>query len=327
MGQRIRSSRSILYAESRPSCRDQQLTTRGNKYRLTPLIRMSYTISNVKGLRSKINDKALVMGILNVTPDSFYDGGRYYDRQAAIDRGLNMIAEGADIIDIGGMSTRPGAAPISLAEELARVIPVIEGLREKTTAILSIDTYRAAVARRGLDSGVSIVNDISALRFDAEMASVVAEYNCNLILMHMQGRPQTMQNNPVYQDVVAEIISFLEERIRAATAMGIDREQIIIDPGIGFGKRDIHNFEIIRRLNEFRILDCPILIGLSRKSFIGRRLNLTEEERLEGTIAANAIAIVNGADIIRVHDIQAGRRTADLAVKLRMVDPPKHDRR
>ncbi|MCI2426742.1 dihydropteroate synthase [Candidatus Acetothermia bacterium] len=288
---------------------------------------MSYTISNVKGLRSKINDKALVMGILNVTPDSFYDGGRYYDRQAAIDRGLNMIAEGADIIDIGGMSTRPGAAPISLAEELARVIPVIEGLREKTTAILSIDTYRAAVARRGLDSGVSIVNDISALRFDAEMASVVAEYNCNLILMHMQGRPQTMQNNPVYQDVVAEIISFLEERIRAATAMGIDREQIIIDPGIGFGKRDIHNFEIIRRLNEFRILDCPILIGLSRKSFIGRRLNLTEEERLEGTIAANAIAIVNGADIIRVHDIQAGRRTADLAVKLRMVDPPKHDRR
>ena len=161
-----------------------------------------------------------------------------------------MIAEGADIIDIGGMSTRPGAAPISLAEELARVIPVIEGLREKTTAILSIDTYRAAVARRGLDSGVSIVNDISALRFDAEMASVVAEYNCNLILMHMQGRPQTMQNNPVYQDVVAEIISFLEERIRAATAMGIDREQIIIDPGIGFGKRDIHNFEIIRRLNE-----------------------------------------------------------------------------
>ncbi|MCI2428509.1 dihydropteroate synthase [Candidatus Acetothermia bacterium] len=288
---------------------------------------MSYTISNVKGLRSKINDKALVMGILNVTPDSFYDGGRYYDRQAAIDRGLNMIAEGADIIDIGGMSTRPGAAPISLAEELARVIPVIEGLREKTTAILSIDTYRAAVARRGLDSGVSIVNDISALRFDAEMASVVAEYNCNLILMHMQGRPQTMQNNPVYQDVVAEIISFLEERIRAATAMGIDREQIIIDPGIGFGKRDIHNFEIIRRLNEFRILDCPILIGLSRKSFIGRRLNLTEEERLEGTIAANAIAIANGADIIRVHDIQAGRRTADLAVKLRMVDPPKHDRR
>jgi dihydropteroate synthase len=281
----------------------------------------------VKGLRSKINDKALVMGILNVTPDSFYDGGRYYDRQAAIDRGLNMIAEGADIIDIGGMSTRPGAAPISLAEELARVIPVIEGLREKTTAILSIDTYRAAVARRGLDSGVSIVNDISALRFDAEMASVVAEYNCNLILMHMQGRPQTMQNNPVYQDVVAEIISFLEERIRAATAMGIDREQIIIDPGIGFGKRDIHNFEIIRRLNEFRILDCPILIGLSRKSFIGRRLNLTEEERLEGTIAANAIAIANGADIIRVHDIQAGRRTADLAVKLRMVDPPKHDRR
>ncbi|MCI2424580.1 dihydropteroate synthase [Candidatus Acetothermia bacterium] len=327
MGQRIRSSRSILYAESRPFCRDQQLTTRGNKYRLTPLIRMSYTISNVKGLRSKINDKALVMGILNVTPDSFYDGGRYYDRQAAIDRGLNMIAEGADIIDIGGMSTRPGAAPISLAEELARVIPVIEGLREKTTAILSIDTYRAAVARRGLDSGVSIVNDISALRFDAEMASVVAEYNCNLILMHMQGRPQTMQNNPVYQDVVAEIISFLEERIRAATAMGIDREQIIIDPGIGFGKRDIHNFEIIRRLNEFRILDCPILIGLSRKSFIGRRLNLTEEERLEGTIAANAIAIANGADIIRVHDIQAGRRTADLAVKLRMVDPPKHDRR
>lgn len=260
------------------------------------------------------------MGILNVTPDSFYDGRRYCDLQAAIDYGLNMVAEGADIIDIGGMSTRPGAAPITPAEELKRTIPVIEGLRAKTAVTLSIDTYCAAVARRALTAGVSIVNDISALRFDAEMASVAAEYDCNLILMHMQGRPQTMQNNPVYHDVVADIISFLGERIKAATAMGIDREQIVIDPGIGFGKTDIHNFEIIRRLSELCVLDCPILIGLSRKSFIGRRLNLTEAERLEGTIAANAVAIANGADIIRVHDIQAGRRTADLAVKLRMID-------
>jgi len=216
------------------------------------------------------------------------------------------------------MSTRPGADPISLTEELERTIPVIEGLRGKTTVALSIDTYRAAVARRALAAGVSMINDISALRFDTEMASVAAEYNCSFILMHMKGNPQTMQNNPVYHDVVTEIISFLKERIKVAIAMGINREQIIIDPGIGFGKTDIHNFEIIRRLSEFRILNCPILIGLSRKSFIGRRLNLTEAERLEGTIAANAIAIANGADIIRVHDVRAGRRTADLAVKLRI---------
>ncbi len=269
-------------------------------------------------LRNEVKQRALVMGILNVTPDSFFDGGRYYDLQAAIDHGLRIAEEGADIIDIGGMSTRPGADPISLTEELERTIPVIEGLRGKTTVTLSIDTYRAAVARRALAAGVSMINDISALRFDTEMASVAAEYNCSFILMHMKGNPQTMQNNPVYHDVVTEIISFLKERIKVAIAMGINREQIIIDPGIGFGKTDIHNFEIIRRLSEFRILNCPILIGLSRKSFIGRRLNLTEAERLEGTIAANAIAIANGADIIRVHDVRAGRRTADLAVKLRI---------
>jgi len=262
-------------------------------------------------------DRVLVMGVLNLTPDSFYDGGRYITPQAAVERALAMVDEGADIIDIGGESSRPGARPVGVDEELARVVPVVEALIEKSDVLISVDTTKSAVARAAIAHGARIINDISALRNDANMARVVARSGAYLVLMHMQGNPETMQQNPVYGDVVADIKDFLQERIDAAVSAGIDRKRLIVDPGIGFGKRLPHNLEILRDLARFKDLDLPILVGLSRKSFLGEILDLPTSERLVGTIAANAIAIANGADIIRVHDVKEGRRTADVAFRLR----------
>ncbi len=257
------------------------------------------------------------MGVLNLTPDSFYDGGRYITTQAAVERALQMVEEGADIIDVGGESSRPGARSVSIDEELARVVPVVKGIAAKSDVLISVDTTKSAVAQAAIAHGTRIINDISALRFDPNMAEVVARGGVSLVLMHMQGSPETMQQNPMYTDAVAEIKSFLRERIRAAVAAGIDRSRLIVDPGIGFGKRLPHNLEILRRLSEFKELGVPILVGLSRKSFLGEILDLPTSERLVGTIAANAIAIANGADIIRVHDVKEGRRTANVAVRLR----------
>ena len=262
-------------------------------------------------------ERVLVMGVLNLTPDSFYDGGRYITPQAAVERALAMADEGADIIDIGGESSRPGARSVSIDEELARVVPVVEDLAARSDVLISVDTMKSAVAQAALAHGARIINDISAVRFDPNMAGVVAENGAYLVLMHMQGSPETMQRNPTYKDAVAEIKSFLRERIRAAVSAGIDRSRLIIDPGIGFGKRLPHNLEILRRLSEFKEFGVPILVGLSRKSFLGEILDLPSSERLVGTIAANAIAIANGADIIRVHDVKEGRRTADVAFRLR----------
>jgi len=262
-------------------------------------------------------DRVLVMGVLNLTPDSFYDGGRYITPQVAVKRALSMADEGADIIDIGGESSRPGARSVSIDEELARVVPVVEDLAARSDVLISVDTMKSAVAQAALAHGARIINDISAVRFDPNMAGVVAENGAYLVLMHMQGNPETMQRNPTYKDAVAEIKSFLRERIRAAVSAGIDRSRLIIDPGIGFGKRLPHNLEILRRLSEFKEFGVPILVGLSRKSFLGEILDLPSSERLVGTIAANAIAIANGADIIRVHDVKEGRRTADVAFRLR----------
>lgn len=250
------------------------------------------------------------MGILNVTPDSFSDGGRYLDLDAAVERALEMVAEGADIIDIGGESTRPGAEPVPTEEELRRVIPVIERLVDVVDVPISVDTTKSEVAQEALAAGAHIINDISGLQFDANMAKVVADFGAAVVIMHIKGTPRNMQDNPVYNDVVDEILSFLRRQVDTALAAGIPRDRIIIDPGIGFGKTTGHNLEILRRLRQFKELDLPVLVGTSRKSLIGNVLKLPVEDRLEGTAATIAVSIMNGADIIRVHDVKAMKRVA-----------------
>lgn len=262
--------------------------------------------------------RVLVMGILNVTPDSFYDGGRTFDVGTAIEAGLSMIEDGADLLDIGGESNRPGAGPISPQQELTRVLPVLEGLRAKITTPISVDTTKASVAQAVLHAGADIINDITALRFDPEMARTISEAGAKVVLMHMQGRPQTMQQEPHYDDVVQEVRDFLTERAEYAQAAGIPSDHIILDPGIGFGKLLEHNLSLLRQLPKLASCGYPVLVGLSRKSFLGQLLDLPATERLEGTITANTAAILGGASIIRVHDVKEGRRTADVAVRLRI---------
>lgn len=267
--------------------------------------------------------KTYLMGILNVTPDSFSDGGRYFDRTLAIKRAYEMVEEGADIIDIGGESTRPGSEPVPLQEEIARTIPVIEEISKKIKVPVSIDTYKAEVAKRALDAGASIVNDISGLRFDPEMPKVVSQYKVPVVIMHIKGTPKNMQANPIYEALIPEIMDYLRESIKLAVESGIAEDKIIIDPGIGFGKTFDHNLEIIKNLHEFKYLEKPILIGPSRKAFIGKILDdAPAPERLEGTAAAVAISILNGANIIRVHDVKEMKRVADVAdaVKRMSVD-------
>lgn len=260
-------------------------------------------------LKLEFGRRTFVMGVLNTTPDSFSDGGMFLNIDAAMEHAREMIAAGVDIIDIGGESSRPGADPVSAQDEIDRVLPVIERLTKATTIPISIDTYKPSVARIALDAGACIVNDISALR-DPSMASLVAEAGVPVILMHMRGTPRDMQSSPRYDCVISEIISFLKDRIQTAINAGISPDQIIIDPGIGFGKTISHNLEIIRRLREFKALGSPIMIGTSRKSFIGKILDLPEEDRIEGTAATVAVAIVNGADIVRVHDVKQMVRIA-----------------
>ncbi len=267
---------------------------------------------NCRGKSLTFGKCTRIMGILNVTPDSFSDGGRYLDVDHAITYAHQMVEDGADIIDIGGESSRPGALPVSIDEELARVLPVIEDLANRTATLISIDTYKSAVARRALQAGAHIVNDITALG-DVEMARVVAEMDAGLILMHMKGVPRTMQRSPVYHDLIDEVQTFLRQRVDKAQAEGVCPDQIMIDPGIGFGKTAEHNIEILRRLDAFRSLDKPILIGTSRKSFIGRLLNLPNpDDRLEGTAATVAWAIAHGADVVRAHDVKAMCQVAQM---------------
>ncbi len=249
--------------------------------------------------------RALVMGILNVTPDSFSDGGLCRDTAAALAHAEEMAAEGADLIDIGGESTRPGSDPVSIEEQIARVAPVIEKLAPKITQPISVDTTSATVARRALDAGAQIVNDVSALRADPQMGPTIAEAGAPVVLMHMLGAPKTMQANPEYGDVVGEVRVFLRERIAAAEACGIRREQIMIDPGFGFGKTLEHNLELLRRLSEFSELNAPVLVGTSRKSMIGMILAVGPQERMFGTAATLAVAIERGAAMVRVHDVAA----------------------
>jgi dihydropteroate synthase len=254
------------------------------------------------------------MGILNVTQDSFSDGGLYFDKSAAIKRAVQMVEDGADIIDIGGESTRPGSKPITIEEELRRTIPVIEVLSKEVNVPISIDTYKSEVAKKALDSGASMVNDISGLRFDPEMPKVVSAYKVPVVIMHIKGLPKSMQQNPVYEALIPEIIAYLREGIKRAMESGISEDKIIIDPGIGFGKTFNHNLEIINNLHEFSLLEKPILIGLSRKAFIGKILgDAPVTDRLEGTAAAVAISIMNGANIVRVHDVKEMVKVAKVA--------------
>ena len=253
--------------------------------------------------------RTYLMGVLNVTPDSFSDGGDFNTIESALAQAENMVKSGVDIIDIGGQSTRPGAAEICLAEELDRVIPVVQMLRQKADMFgsvpISVDTTRAQVAKAAVEAGADIVNDISGATFDWEMLSTVAQLQVPIILMHIRGTPQTMQKLTDYQDLIGEIREFLESRIAAAVAAGIDKYRIIIDPGIGFAKTYNQNLEILRELPKFRGLDCPILVGVSRKSFIGQILNQREaKQRIWGTAAACTSAIANSADILRVHDVR-----------------------
>ncbi len=253
------------------------------------------------------------MGILNITPDSFSDGGMYFDAAKAVDHGLRLIEEGADILDIGGESTRPGSDPISWKEERNRVIPVIKALRKRTDALISIDTTKYEISREALDVGADIINDISASRFDPRTLTLTAKKNVPIVLMHMKGRPKTMQIKPSYENLLSEVKSFFEERISTALTLGVKRDQIIIDPGIGFGKGLDHNCALINNLRYFEDMERPLLLGISRKSFIGQVLNLPPHERIEGTLASAVLSIVNGAHILRVHDVAPVRRAVRMA--------------
>jgi dihydropteroate synthase len=267
-----------------------------------------------------LSSRTHIMGILNVTPDSFSDGGRFHRFEDAVAQGMRMVQEGADIIDVGGESTRPGSDPVTLEEELFRVIPVISLLAQRTEVPVSIDTYKSEVARRALDAGAQMINDISALRFDPEMKKIAGEYQVPVVLMHIKGTPKDMQKDPRYDDVVGEVRGYLQESILIAEQAGMDKERIIIDPGIGFGKRLADNLNILKNLREFSILGCPILIGCSRKSFIGKILDLPVGERLEGSLAALALAVMNGANIVRVHDVKESKRAAGLVDAIRRAE-------
>ncbi|HEX9742205.1 MAG TPA: dihydropteroate synthase [Nitrospiraceae bacterium] len=255
--------------------------------------------------RRLVLDRPLVMGVLNVTPDSFSDGGLYLDPGAAVKHALEMVDEGADLIDIGAESSRPGAEPVSEAEELSRLVPVVQEVCRRVTVPVSVDTTKAAVARQALDAGAAIINDISALLADPAMAGAVAKAGAGLVLMHMQGTPQTMQRAPRYGDIVAEVREFLRARMQAAVEAGIAAGQILLDPGIGFGKNLEQNLILLDRLDAFQTLGRPILVGVSRKAFIGEVLGRRAGDRLLGTAAAVAAAVLRGAGVVRVHDVRA----------------------
>lgn len=274
-------------------------------------------VIEANGRRLVFGERTLIMGIINVTPDSFSGDGVYKNVGATLRRAEQMIEEGVDIIDVGGESTRPGSEPVPEEEEKERVIPVVEAIVRRFEVPLSVDTYKARVAEEALDKGAWMVNDVTALRGDRRMVEVVAKYGAPVVLMHMKGRPKTMQLSPQYEDVVMEQLEFFRERISFSFEAGVEERKTIIDPGIGFGKRLEHNIEILRRLREYRSLGRPILVGPSRKSFIGTILEgLPPEERLEGTLAVLALAVARGADMVRVHDVKEAKRAVRVAEAL-----------
>ncbi len=264
----------------------------------------------------EFTDRPLIMGVVNVTPDSFFDGGRYFDTAAAVAHAVQLVEEGADLLDVGAESTRPGADIVNEAEERRRAIPVVTAVAKAVTVPISIDTSKAAVARAALDAGAVLVNDVTALQGDPAMVDVVARTGAGIVLMHMYGTPRTMQQDPRYDDVVAEISDFFEERIRFAMAQGIERRQIILDPGIGFGKLLLHNLTLLAQLCRFEQFECPLLIGVSQKAFLGQLVDRPVQERQWGTAAAVAMAVDRGAGILRVHDVRAMKDVVRVAAAI-----------
>jgi len=263
------------------------------------------------------NPATLIMGILNVTPDSFSDGGMYYNATQAIEFALQMEEEGADIIDVGGESTRPGAKTVELQKECDRILPVIEGIRTKSDILISIDTYKSEVARKSIATGAGMVNDISGMTFDPNMVDVIKDSGLPVVIMHIKGTPKNMQKNPYYEDLMQELTEYFEERKKFARAKGILDQQIILDPGIGFGKRLQDNFQLLRELKKIVDIGFPVLIGPSKKSFIGLTLDLPIDQRLEGTAAAVTTGILKGARIVRVHDVKEMKRVALITDSIR----------
>jgi len=274
-------------------------------------MRETFSIQSPRG-ELRLGRRTAIMGIVNVTPDSFSDGGLFLEKDRAVEHSLRLVEEGADIIDIGGESTRPGAEPLNEEEEIRRVVPVIEEVAKRTDVPISVDTYKSQVAKAALDAGAAIINDISGLHFDPQMAKVAARYDAPVVIMHIKGTPKTMQQNPQYRDLMGEIISYHKEGIKRAEDAGLDPQKVIIDPGIGFGKTLEHNLKILRDLGELKALKRPILIGPSRKNFIGAILNVEVTKRLYGTLASVALAVANGAHIVRVHDVKATREAVDV---------------
>ena len=267
-----------------------------------------------------IKNGTVVMGILNATPDSFFDGGKYSNFKDACSRADKIASEGAHIIDVGGMSTRPGSEPVSLNEEAERTIPLISHIKKNHDILISIDTFRSEVAEMAVKEGAEIINDISGLVLDEKMKQVAAQTGASLVLMHMKGTPENMQDNPVYEDVIGEIYDFFRAQTNIALNAGVKREKIIIDPGLGFGKTPEHNFKIIKRLSDFKSLGYPILAGASRKSFTGILLKLPPDERLEGSLAAAVLCVLNGADILRVHDVKETIRALNLVKAIQNIE-------
>ena len=264
----------------------------------------------------EFHDRPLIMGVVNVTPDSFFDGGRYLDAEAAVAHAVRLVEEGADLLDIGAESTRPGADIVNEAEECRRAIPVVAAVARAVTVPISIDTSKAAVACAALEAGAVLVNDVTALRGDPAMVDVVARTGAGIVLMHMHGTPRTMQQAPHYDDVVGEISEFFEERIRFAVAHGIVRRQIILDPGIGFGKLLVHNLTLLAQLHSFEQFECPLLVGVSQKAFLGQLVDRPVQERQWATAAAVAMAVDRGAGILRVHDVKIMKDVVQVAAAI-----------
>jgi dihydropteroate synthase len=319
MGTQKQFEKLILKLDQYP---DLQLLSQSLKETVDNISKTHYIIRCRKRTFT-LGRRTLLMAILNITPDSFSDGGLYFDKDKAIIQGLRMVEEGADILDIGGESTKPGSKPLGLEEELHRVIPVIESLAKELDVPISIDTYKSAIAQKAIEAGAEMVNDISGLHFDPGLAEVVAKEDTPLVLMHIRGTPETMQKNVHYNSLFSEILQYLKDSIQRAESAGLDPEQIIIDPGIGFGKTVEDNLLIIKNLSEFRVLGKPILLGTSRKSFIGKTLNADVGERIEGSLASIAIGVLNGAHIIRCHDVLQAKKAIAVTDAIKMAGSPK----
>jgi dihydropteroate synthase len=275
---------------------------------------MSSPVLRFRRAEYDLSQRTLIMGVLNVTPDSFSDGGKFFERERALEHGLRLAREGADILDVGGESTRPGAAPLPEDEEIRRVVPVIERLSREIPIPISIDTRKSGVAERALEAGAEMINDVSALRYDERMAPLAARWNAPVVLMHMRGQPENMQADTRYGDLIGEILEFLRNRVSCAQAAGIRGDRIIVDPGIGFGKslEQNHNLLILKHFHRLKALNRPLLVGTSRKAFIGRVLGLPPEEREDGTLATVAVAVRSGANIVRVHEVARTRRVVQV---------------